>query len=75
MPKGKITWQMRGDHLARCFGCTASQLAAGIDAAMARNPQGTAGRPASTTGAAGNAVRAKKTRRRTRAKQTAEAAS
>ena len=47
MPKGSITWQQRGEHLARAFGCTAAQLAAGIDAAMSRTPQGTAPRAAS----------------------------
>jgi hypothetical protein len=49
MPRKTITWQQRGEYLAGCFGMASKAFAAGIDAAMARDPQGTAGK--STAGA------------------------
>jgi hypothetical protein len=72
MPRATVTWQQRGEYLARCMGCTPTQFATGIDAAMARAaPEGTAGK--STAGARTAAGAKTSKARRAAAKQSAGA--
>ncbi len=49
------TWQARGEYLASCFGMTSTAFAAGIDTAIAGQPQGTAARPATMAAGTGGA--------------------